>query len=194
MHAGDLKSLKALGPIERYVMNILTTHLRRVEALADRAAQAGWDFQVMKLDYAYDRFQFGTKYISQIDKECNKFLLSKNGVIVIAFLGCTNHWVSLIASKTRRQQAPSIFLMDSRNAPILANDTHDELEAMYEARLQENCKYGKEYPHPWVRGVWLQSFKDTRGITRHLTDALRGHVMLPSIYLTSQIGNFITNF
>ena len=55
---------------------------------------------------------------------------------MIAFLGCTNHWVSLVASKTRRSQKPEIFLMDSRNAPILAYDTHEELDAMYEARLQ----------------------------------------------------------
>ena len=65
---------------------------------------------------------------------------------------------------------------------------------MYEARLQENLKFGKEYPQPWFRGVWLQSFKDTRGVTRHITNALRGDVMLPSIYLTQQIENFLSHY
>ena len=97
-----MRSLLRLGPIERYVMNILTTHHRRVEALEQRADKLGWNFQVIKLDFAYDRFQFGTKLVSQIDQECNRFLLSKSGVIMIAFLGCTNHWVSLVASKTKR--------------------------------------------------------------------------------------------
>lgn len=55
-------------------------------------------------------------------------------------------------------------------------------------------KYGKKYPEQWIRGVWLQSFKDTRNVTKNLTNALRGDMMLPSIFLTQQINNFLTHF
>ena len=102
MQKHDLEALLDLGPVERYVMNIVINHHRRIEALEHKARTQGWHFDVIKLDFAYDRFPFGTKYLAEIDEACNKFLLAKNGVILIAFLGCTNHWISLVASKTRR--------------------------------------------------------------------------------------------
>lgn len=84
--------------------------------------------------------------------------------------------------------------MDSRTAPHLNYDTPEAIEAMFESRLQDYAKYGKEYPKPWKRGVWLQSYMDTRAITAHLVNALNGTTMLPSVYQTQQLYTFIRQF
>ena len=65
---------------------------------------------------------------------------------------------------------------------------------MFESRLQDYAKYGKKYPEPWKRGVWLQSYKDTRALTRHLVNALTGRTMLPSVYQTQQLKNFLRQY
>lgn len=144
------------------------------------------------LQYAYGCIQDTEPQVCAVQARITKFREAPAPTHLVFILGVTNHWVTLLVTKSRRgeqyETSPalesdntvrersasekiSLIYLDSNNAPVLTASDVDLLGLVHKKEKERVQRKGKGWSE-WKRGVVYQAFVDQRALVGMLADCL----------------------
>lgn len=144
------------------------------------------------LQYAYGCIQDTEPQVCAVQARITKFREAPAPTHLVFILGVTNHWVTLLVTKSRRgekcETSPaldldntvrersasekiSLIYLDSNNAPVLTASDVDLLGLVHKKEKERVQRKGKGWSE-WKRGVVYQAFIDQRALVGMLADCL----------------------
>lgn len=125
-----------------------------------------------ELQFAYGLLQDTGDHLCKVQDRINLFLSSTSNKHLVFILGVTNHWVCLMAYKTK-DNGIAVFYLDSNNEAVLFA-THGDIKILVEKREKKHiAKKGYAYSQ-WKRTILEQSLCDQRDIVNLLCECIRG--------------------
>lgn len=140
------------------------------------------------LQYAYGCIQDTESQVCAAQARITMFREAPAPTHLVFILGVTNHWVTLLATKSRvgdqrrtstvldsdeheRSEKISMIYLDSNNAPVLAASDTDILALVRKKEKERVQRKGRGWSE-WKRGVIYQAFVDQRALVSMLADCL----------------------
>ena len=142
------------------------------------------------LQYAYGCIQDTESQVCAAQARITMFREAPAPAHLVFILGVTNHWVTLLATKSgpgeqdrtsavlgsdERERSGgekiSLIYLDSNNVPVLGASDADILALVHKKEKERVQRKGKGWSE-WKRGVIYQAFVDQRALVSMLADCL----------------------
>ncbi len=169
--------------------NILVLH---VSYLFPQCSGVFYCVRPPPLQFAYGCIQNTAVETYEIQGRMYHFRSAPSPASLVLVMGVTNHWVTMLASRTLRDVAAKgprethgLVYLDSNNVPLLTA-TNSEIVKLVEKKEGERIqRKGRGYSE-WKRGVIYQALVDQRDVVQLLAGVLYGSKNICSEWLMSR--------
>jgi hypothetical protein len=139
---------KGFTPMERSHLRYLL--LTDPEILELKRNQEEVNVHTNLLLYGFGLFNSNVDQIKELENDIATFRASRKESVFSLYIGAVNHWVCIVAHKTKEQpHRVKFYLLDSYNAVYL-DKSDDQLPEIQEASNRERVFYGMEPNKPFT--------------------------------------------